>query len=463
MLQLTQEIKGTAFVYVVNEQTTLNNQTPDYVGEAFKTFQTAETKEDFFKIGNQFYFFVKENNDLEKMRVAGFNIRQKLDKKATDITIVGSGETTLALAEGLALSNYQFLKYFKDADDREYTLENIFMLGDISAEEISRINNVIKAVFWARDMVNEPNSFLTANQLAKEIQEIGDEAHFHVEVFRKSEIEALKMGGLLAVNKGSIQPPTFTVMEYKPANPINEKPIVLVGKGVVYDTGGLSLKPTPNSMDLMKSDMGGAAMMAGTVYAAALNKLNIHIIGLIPATDNRPGGDAYAPGDIVTMMDGTTVEVLNTDAEGRMILADAISYAAKYTPELIINSATLTGAALVAVGTRAACLMSNASSNVTNDILNAGEKVYERMVQLPLWDDYKEQLKSTCADLKNIGGSTAGTITAGKFLEHFAKAPFVHIDIAGPAFTTATENYKGNGGTGTGIRALHEFFVNYKK
>ncbi|MEG1376092.1 MAG: peptidase M17, partial [Myroides sp.] len=327
MLQLTQEIKGTAFVYVVNEQTSLNNQTPDYVSEAFKTFQTAETKEDFFKIGNQFYFFVKENNDLEKMRVAGFNIRQKLDKKATDITIIGSGETTLALAEGLALSNYQFLKYFKDADDREYTLENIFMLGDISAEEINRINNVIKAVFWARDMVNEPNSFLTANQLAKEIQEIGDEAHFHVEVFRKLEIEALKMGGLLAVNKGSIQPPTFTVMEYKPTNPINEKPIVLVGKGVVYDTGGLSLKPTPNSMDLMKSDMGGAAMMAGTVYAAALNKLNVHIIGLIPATDNRPGGDAYAPGDIVTMMDGTTVEVLNTDAEGRMILADAISYA----------------------------------------------------------------------------------------------------------------------------------------
>src|SRR5690606_474433 len=134
-----------------------------------------------------------------------------------------------------------------------------------------------------------------ATQLSKEIQEIADEAQFHIEVFRKAEIEALKMGGLLAVNKGSVQPPTFTVIEYKPTNPINEKPIVLVGKGVVYDTGGLSLKPTPNSMDLMKSDMGGAAMMAGTIYATALNKLNLHIIGLIPATDNRPGGDAYAP------------------------------------------------------------------------------------------------------------------------------------------------------------------------
>lgn len=463
MLQLTKQFKGNAFVYVVNGQTTINPETPAYIQEAFKTFQATETKEDFIKIGSQFYFFVKETTDLEKMRVAGFHIRQKLDKKATDITIVGNGEITLALAEGLALSNYQFLKYFKDADEREYTLENIFMLGDLSAEEIQRMNNVIKAVFWARDMVNEPNSFLTATQLSKEIQEIADEAQFHVEVFRKAEIEALKMGGLLAVNKGSVQPPTFTVIEYKPTNPINEKPIVLVGKGVVYDTGGLSLKPTPNSMDLMKSDMGGAAMMAGTIYAAALNKLNLHIIGLIPATDNRPGGDAYAPGDIVTMMDGTTVEVLNTDAEGRMILADAISYATKYTPELIINSATLTGAALIAAGSRAACMMSNASEEVNQSLLNAGTKVYERMVHLPLWDDYKEQLKSSCADLKNIGGRMAGTITAGKFLEHFAKAPFVHIDIAGPAFTEAPENYKGLGGTGTGIRTLHEFFVNYKK
>lgn len=463
MLQLTEQIKGTAVVYIVNATTVLDTQTPTYIVDAFEAFKSAEANEDFIKVGTQFYFFVKENNDLEKMRVAGFSVRQKLDKKATDITLVGSGETALALAEGLALSNYQFLKYFKDADDCEYALENIFILGEVSATEINQMNNVIKAVFWARDMVNEPTSYLTALQLAKEIQEIGEEAKLSVEVFHKSQIEALRMGGLLAVNKGSVQPPTFTVIEYKPANAINEKPIVLVGKGVVYDTGGLSLKPTPNSMDVMKSDMGGAAMMAGTIYAAALNELNVHIIALIPATDNRPGGDAYAPGDIITMMDGTTVEVLNTDAEGRMILADAISYATKYNPELIINAATLTGAALIAAGTRAACMMSNASDDVNQALINAGNKVYERMVQLPLWDDYKEQLKSTCADLKNIGGRTAGTITAGKFLEHFAKAPFVHIDIAGPAFTEGLENYKGNGGTGTGIRTLHHFLVNYKK
>jgi len=463
MLQLTDHLSGNAFVYIVNNQTEINQELPNYIKEVFTAFKNSEEKEDFVKIGQNVYFFVKENEDLEKMRVAGFAVRQKLDKKAVEITIVGNGETALALAEGLALSNYQFLKYFKDADDREYALDIIKLFGTISKEEINRINNVIKAVFWARDMVNEPHSYLNATQLAKEIQEIGEEAHLKVEVLNKSQIEALRMGGLLAVNKGSIQPPTFTIVEYKPANAVNEKPIVLVGKGVVYDTGGLSLKPTPSSMDLMKSDMGGAAMMAGTIYAAALNKLNVHIVALIPATDNRPGGDAYAPGDIITMMDGTTVEVLNTDAEGRMILADAISYAAKYNPELIVNSATLTGAALIAAGSRAACMMSNAGENVDQALHKAGNKVYERMVQLPLWDDYKEQLKSTCADLKNIGGRMAGTITAGKFLEHFAKAPFVHIDIAGPAFTEAPENYKGLGGTGTGIRTLHEYFVNYKK
>lgn len=463
MLQLTNTLNSDAVVYVVNDQTIIDSQFPQYIQEAFEAFKTSEAKEDFIKVGNKNYFFIKENNDLEKMRVAGFSIRQKLDKKVSEISIVGNDSLTLALAEGLALSNYQFLKYFKDADDREFQLEKIFILGNIPQSEIDVMNNVIKSVFWARDMVNEPSSYLSAKQLSKEIQEIGDEAGFSVEVLEKAEIQKLKMGGLLAVNLGSIEPPTFTILEHKPENPINEKPVVLVGKGVVYDTGGLSLKPTAGSMDLMKSDMGGAAMMAGSIYAAALNKSNVHIIALIPATDNRPGENAYAPGDVITMMDGTTVEVLNTDAEGRMILADAISYADRFDPELIINSATLTGAALVAAGSRAACLMSNASEEVNVQLLNAGNKVYERMIQLPLWDDYKEQIKSSIADLKNIGGRFAGTITAGKFLEHFAKQPFVHIDIAGPAFTEAPENYKGHGGTGTGIRTLSEFFANYKK
>lgn len=448
-------------VFLIDKSSDYTLENNDTIQSILNEFKAGEAKFDYVKLGKQTIAFVDANQDLEPLRVNGFSVRQQLNKDASKIYIVGNGEEALAVAEGLELSNYQFLKYFKDADDKEYALNEVFIVGEVSTGRIAELNNIIKAVYWGRDMVNEPNSYLTSVQLAKELEEIAKEAKIKVEVLNKQDIKDLKMGGLLAVNKGSIQPPTFTILEYKPNNPRNEKPIVLVGKGIVYDTGGLSLKPTPNSMDLMKSDMGGAACMAGTIYAAALNQLDLHIIALIPSTDNRPGGDAYAPGDIITMYDGTTVEVLNTDAEGRMILADAIAYANQYEPALIIDAATLTGAALVAAGTRASCLMSNAGEEINMSLKTAGNEVYERLVELPLWDDYKEQIKSSVADLKNIGGSYAGTITAGKFLEHFTTYPFVHLDIAGPAFTTAPENYKGHGGTGVGIRLLNQFFKNY--
>ena len=463
MLQLVNSIvNNQSVVYLIQPNVEVEKNLPEFIQPIYKKFISSDSNEEFVKLGSQFIFFVKDTIDLEKLRLSGYNIRQKLDKNITEITLVGNSVQVLALAEGLALSNYQFLKYFSDADEKEYQLDVINILGDVSAQQIDEMNQVLKSVFWARDMVNEPASYLTAKQLAKEIQEIGKESNLTVQVLDKKAIQDLKMGGLLAVNLGSIEPPTFTIIEYKPENSINKKPIVLVGKGVVYDTGGLSLKPTAGSMDLMKSDMGGAACMAGAIYVAALNKINVHLIALIPATDNRPGQNAYAPGDVIKMFDGTTVEVLNTDAEGRMILADAIAYANQYNPELIINAATLTGAALVAAGTRAACMMSNADEVINKQLIDAGNLVHERMVQLPLWDDYKEQIKSTIADLKNIGGRNAGTITAGKFLEHFAKQPFIHLDIAGPAFTEAPENYKGHGGTGTGIRTLYQFFKNIK-
>lgn len=458
MIHFSKQINVEAsLVILVKDTTVLASEISELIKNQLSNFQNSDAKFDFLKLGKQYIFFVKEDTDLETMRVHGFTIRQQMDRKITELYILGDGETALALAEGVELSNYQFIKYFKDADDREFLLENIYMNGDVSEADIKEMNNTILAVYWARDMVNEPSSYLSARQLSKEIEEIGLLGGFDVEVLKKHDIERLKMGGLLAVNMGSLEPPTFTIMEYKPQNPINEKPIVLVGKGVVYDTGGLSLKPTAGSMDLMKSDMGGAACMAGTIYAAALNKLNVHLIGLIPATDNRPGQNAYAPGDVIKMYDGTTVEVLNTDAEGRMILGDAIAYANQYEPEVIIDAATLTGAALVAAGTRAICMMSNADTAVNESLITSGHRVYERLVQLPLWDDYKKQIQSTIADLKNIGGRNAGTITAGKFLEHFAKHPFVHLDIAGPAFTEGMENYKGLGGTGTGIRLLMDF------
>lgn len=430
--------------------------------EQFRVFIESDKDFDYFKSANQFLVFVKGNSDQEKNRVAGFKARKLIDSKESEVFVEGNDEVVLNFSEGFSLSNYQFLKYFKDADKKKNELESIYVSGKISEEAVFELNTTIKSVFWARDMVNEPVSYLNAPKLSEEIEKLGENTSLDIQVYGKAKIESLKMGGLLAVNKGSIDPPTFTVLEYKPRNATNTKPIVLVGKGVVYDTGGLSLKPTPHSMDCMKSDMGGAACVVGAIYAAAENKLDKHIIALIPATDNRPGLNAYAPGDVVKMYDGTTVEVLNTDAEGRMILADALAYSKKYDPELVMDAATLTGAAMRAIGTKASCIMGNAKDEIFEQLNDAGNNCSERVVRFPFWDDYLTEIKSDIADLKNLGSANAGMITAGKFLEHFVKAPYVHIDIAGTAWLDGEENYKGKNGTGYGVRLLFNFLKNYK-
>ncbi len=460
--EIKKHTQETSLVFVLGKKNYLSEEENANIYEFASDFINGNEDFDYIKNGDKFTFFVKESDSKEKLRVAGHKVRTHLNKSATEITIVSKKEYSLVVAEGLALSNYQFLKYFKDATKKKYALEKINVVGKFDSNEINKLNNTIKAVLWARDMVNEPVSFLTATQLATEIKKLGEEADFSVNVLEKNQIESLKMGGLLAVNKGSIEPPTFSILEYKPKNAKNKKPVVLVGKGVVYDTGGLSLKPTAGSMDLMKSDMAGAACMAATIYAAALNQLDVHLIGLIPATDNRPGMNAYTPGDVITMYDGTTVEVLNTDAEGRMILADALAYSNKLNPELVIDAATLTGAAVVAIGTKASCLMGNAKQKVMDQLIESGNDVHERLVQLPFWDEYYDEMKSSIADLKNVGGKYAGMITAGKFLEHFVKSPYVHLDIAGPSFLESPQDYKGKGGTGVGVRLLLNFLENLK-
>jgi len=232
----------------------------------------------------------------------------------------------------------------------------------------------------------------------------------------------------------------------------------LVGKGVVYDTGGLSLKPTPNSMDYMKCDMGGAAAVACAMYSIAKAKLPVHVIALVPSTDNRPSGNAYAPGDVITMMSGQTVEVLNTDAEGRMILADALHYAKRYKPELVMDFATLTGAASAAVGSYGMVCMGTADEQTKKRMRESGNKVYERLAEFPFWDEYDELIKSDVAEMKNIGGPVAGAITAGKFLQRYIDYPWMHFDIAGPAYTHSASSYRGKGGTGYGVRFLFDFF-----
>lgn len=405
-----------------------------------------------------------KNSRLESARKAGFGIHTTLnDHDMGTVVVVNCGvepEECEAFAEGLALTNYQFLKYYSNEPDKKYKLDEILLFDDgLTDDHVEKLDNLVRGVYHTRDLVNEPLSYLTAVQLSVEIEKMGKEAGFSVEVFNKKKIESLKMGGLLAVNKGSIDPPTFSLLTWKPDQAVNSSPIILVGKGVVFDTGGLSLKPTFDSMDYMKCDMGGAAAVSGALYSVAKNNLPVWIIGLIPATDNRPDGNAYVPGDVVTMYDGTTVEVLNTDAEGRMLLADALSYAKQYDPELVIELSTLTGSAHIAIDKYGIVGMGNASREVMDNLKESGDYTSERIAEFPFWDEYKEQLKSEIADLKNIGSKYAGAITAGKFLEHFTDYPYIHLDIAGPSYNKVRFNYRGIGGSGVGVRILYNYLL----
>ncbi|SNC64763.1 leucyl aminopeptidase [Hymenobacter gelipurpurascens] len=406
----------------------------------------------------------KKTADLtaEALRKAGNKLHAllKTDKIPelfiNDLTPDGA----LALAEGIALSAYQFEGYKTDEKSKKTPdLQLITLVGpQLSTEKVQELDGVLQGVYLARDLVNMPYSHLNATQLANRMQAAGDDAGFQTEILDFVRIEALRMGGLLAVNQGSPEPPTFTIMEYKPEGATNEKPYVLVGKGVVFDTGGLSLKPTPNSMDLMKCDMAGAAVVTGVLTALAKNKVKLHVIGLVPATDNRPGGPALAPSDVITMYSGLTVEVMNTDAEGRLILADALAFAKKYNPELVLDYATLTGSAVRAIGTEGIVYMGTAEEQTMLELKQSGNRTHERLVEFPMWDEYDDHIKSSVADLSNMGKAEAGAISAGKFLERFIEGcPWVHFDIAGPAFLTAPDSYRGKGGTGSAVRLTYDF------
>ena len=410
---------------------------------------------------------VKDNaiDQKEANRRAGNEIISAITHYRIDtLTILNkSGQNHLAeYVEGMVLGGYQFTKYLSGNDQTFRGAKTINVLGTaISPLVLEQLEAVLHATYKARDLVNEPQSYLTAVKLGEEIEALGKQYGFQVETLNKAKIQALKMGGLLAVNKGSFAPPRFSILEWKHPAAKNAKPIVLVGKGVVFDTGGINLKPSQGSLDMMKCDMAGAATVIGAMVAVAKAKLPIHLIALVPATDNRLGNDAYLPGDVITMYDGTTVEVLNTDAEGRLILADALHYAKKYDPELVLDFATLTGAAVRSLGQHAICYMGTADKVVKNNLENSREQVYERLVEFPLWKEYGNALRSNVADLKNIGGPTAGQITAGKFLQHFTDYPWLHFDIAGPAFLRAADSYRTKEGTGVGVRLIFDFLRSY--
>ena len=378
-----------------------------------------------------------------------------LDCKSLAIVDLSGADMALVFAEGVELANYRFNKYL--SEKKKVSLVEVKVCGDVCEKEIARLNSLVKGVFIARDIVNEPLSYMTAKKLAETIEEVGKSCGFKTEILDKKQIESLKMGGLLAVNRGSVEPPTFSILKWEPENAINEHPYILVGKGLVFDTGGYDLKPS-SSMDTMKSDKSGGAAVVGTIAALAMAKVPVKVYGLVPATENRIGATAYVPEDIITMYDGTTVEIANTDAEGRLILADALLYAKKYNPELVIDMATLTGAAIVAVGDKNTAVLGTSPDDIAK-MKECGFNVWERLIELPLWDDFAEQLDSPIADMKNCGKRSGGTITAAMFLKHFTDYKWIHLDIAGPAFTEKKDSYRGNGGTSVPTRLLFRYFT----
>lgn len=374
------------------------------------------------------------------------------------ITIYGEeAKLVLAAAEGVALNNYQFLPYFSDQDKRSNSLKEVCIYSQaVAEEEVEKLNILTTAVWSARDMVNMPVISFNTTEFVARVKEMMASSDASVEVLDKAQITALGMGGLLGVNLGSTVPPAMIKLEYAAKGCEEQKPLVLVGKGVLYDTGGYNLKPG-NYMSGMKSDMSGAAVVANAFWSVAKAKLPTRIITLIPLTDNRIGDNALVSGDVIKMYNGKTVEVLNTDAEGRLILADALSYADTFHPALVIDAATLTGAAERAIGKYAIVGMGNADEATMQHLKKVAAATGERIAEFPFWDDYKEVLKSEIADLKNLGEINAGMITAGKFLEHFTESPYIHLDIAGVSFTDKKESYRGSGGTGVGVRTLFDF------
>jgi len=397
---------------------------------------------------------------LEKCRTGGDKIQLFLNdhqvKRVTLFDAQGRSDEALALLEGMAMGSYQFFKYKTDKEGANTLNEMALFSSNTGKKEVVALNALLTGLDFTRNMVNEPNSYLTAATFAREVEEAAGNTGIRVDVMGKKKIEALKMGGLLGVNSGSLEPPQFIILEYKPVRNKNKKPFVIVGKGIVYDTGGMNLK-TGTNMANMKTDMAGGAAVAGAMLTIAMTKLPVHVVGLIPVTDNRPGPQAIVSGDILKMQNGLTVEVVDTDAEGRLILADALSYAKRYDPELTIDLATLTGSAVRAIGSKAIAGMQSDADHAFRLLQDCGFRVFERIVELPLWDDYAEALKSPVADLKNLGGPEAGAITAGKFLQRFTGYPYIHLDIAGPAFLEKRDSYHGEGATGVGVRLLVEF------
>jgi leucyl aminopeptidase len=370
-----------------------------------------------------------------------------------------------SFVEGISLGNYTFDKYKKERDKTRNL--SVFIHADdekVIKSAIAKNNSVVDGIFFTKDLQNEPPSALRPFELADSVREKLTKHGMKVTVFDEKEIKKRNMGGLIAVGQGSNAKPRFIVIEYKPKNKKgNGKKIALVGKGVTFDTGGYCIKPWQGMLE-MKADMSGAAVVAGTMLAAAKMNLPVEILGVIPAAENMINGEAMRPGDVVKTASGKTIEVGHTDAEGRMILADALDYASKQKPDEIIDFATLTGACVVALGLGVAGLFTK-NDSLADELYKAGMKTYDRLWRLPMWDDYNKDNESKIADVNNDGGRWGGAITAAKFLENFVdkKIPWAHLDIAGPAVANDLTNYNKVFMTGFGVRLMIEYLSNIKE
>jgi leucyl aminopeptidase len=414
----------------------------------------------------------KTEGSLDGIRQAAGSAMQLLTSKKFGpavyaLTLCAVGKTDCAAriqatAEGLLLAGYRYDRFLSEkAKGTRKLPQTVTLLIDNAREKpacesaLRRAQQLCGAVVLARDLVNTPGNIKSPAYLAEQARAAAAATTLSCKVLGLKELGKEGFGALLGVAQGSVREPQLIVLEHKGGEKTHA-PVVLIGKGVVFDAGGISLKPA-EKMDEMKMDMAGGAAVIGTLLAAALLELPINLVGIVPAVENLPSGTAYRPGDILTSLSGQTIEVLNTDAEGRLILADALTYAKRYAPEMVIDLATLTGACIIALGHHATAVLGN-DQKLVAALLHAGEESGERLWQLPLWDDYDQQIKSEVADVKNTGGRPAGAITAAAFLKKFAgEFRWAHLDIAGTAWRDQDQPYIPRGGTGVGVRLLVAF------
>ena len=464
---------------VLNEAEQLNNLTNNAITEIIKQKEfTGKLKQ---------ITLIRTNSAIKKIILIGLGKRDEFNTKKARESIAKAAvyarengikelsiyqlhdlhpyEGTVSTIEGAKLALYNFKQHKTQNLEEIKEIQKLTIVADKNNflevdKAIRETIIIIDAVYLARDLGNNPGNVATPTYLAQKSIEMAKTTEIKCTILEVKDMKKLGMGGILAVNKGSEHPAKFIILEYEGGK---NGTICLVGKGITFDSGGISIKPSA-AMEEMKFDMCGGAAVIGILQAASRLKLPYRIIGLVPSTENLPSGKAYKPGDIIKMHNGKTVDIENTDAEGRMILADALSYSKKYNPDVIIDYATLTGACVVALGEECSGLFTQ-DDELAKQLTEAGEKTTERLWRLPLWDEYKELIKSPYADMKNCGPRYGGAITAAIFLKEFVNTKkWAHLDIAGTAWVTKNNNpLKPIGATGEGIRLTIEFLKNWKK